>query len=263
MDSILSLIPVPAGINAGLSSARQATMIALLGHPRTNYTAECAAVTARALATKMVTEDVGPFRVTGLRPAVESLRAVLVDVHAQYPDVYAALGSAGMLCVRRVRGSMTAISNHSWGTAIDLTLAGKLDPYGDGTVQRGLALIAPIFNRHGWYWGAAFGKEDAMHFEVADQTLRAWHAKGLLISAPPPVVLSIGDRGPEVAAVQRVVGVRDDGIFGAGTEKAVAEWQGRHGLKADGHVGPRTLAAMGLAAAGGGTSNPPPPGGGG
>ena len=75
------------------------------------------------------------------------------------------LGTAGMLCCRLVRGSATAISNHSWGTAIDLTLDGVLDVYGDDKVQYGLTLIAPIFNRHGWYWGAAFRTEDGMHFE--------------------------------------------------------------------------------------------------
>lgn len=59
--------------------------------------------------------------------------------------------------------SATAISNHSWGTAIDLTLDGVLDTYGDDKVHYGLTL-ASIFNRHGWFCGAAFRTEDAMHF---------------------------------------------------------------------------------------------------
>jgi D-alanyl-D-alanine dipeptidase len=50
-----------------------------------------------------------------------------------------------MLCARFVRGSTTTISNHSWGTAIDLTLDGVLDRRGDGRVQVGLTRIAPIF----------------------------------------------------------------------------------------------------------------------
>jgi D-alanyl-D-alanine carboxypeptidase len=68
----------------------------------------------------------------------------------------------------------TAISNHSWGTAIDLTLEGILDTYGDGRVQVGLTLIAPIFNRRGWYWGAAFRKEDGMHFEASKALIEPW-----------------------------------------------------------------------------------------
>jgi hypothetical protein len=77
-----------------------------------------------------------------------------------------------MLCARFVRGSTTAISNHAWGTAIDLTLDGVLDRRGDGRVQVGLTRIAPIFNRHSWFWGAGFRTEDAMHFEGSDELIR-------------------------------------------------------------------------------------------
>jgi hypothetical protein len=81
-----------------------------------------------------------------------------------------------MLCCRLVRGSATSISNHSWGTAIDLTLNGVLDVQGDDKVQYGLTLIAPLFNRHGWFWGAAFGVEDAMHFEAGKGLVSQWAA---------------------------------------------------------------------------------------
>ena len=86
-------------------------------------------------------------------------------------DGVCGLGSAGMLCCRFVRGSTTSISNHSWGTAIDLTINGVLDKRGNGQVQYGLALIAPIFNQHGWYWGAGFATEDGMHFEISQDLL--------------------------------------------------------------------------------------------
>jgi peptidoglycan hydrolase-like protein with peptidoglycan-binding domain len=49
-----------------------------------------------------------------------------------------------------------------------------------------------------------------------------------------------------VRALQRVVGVPADGVFGPGTEAAVKRWQSRHGLVADGVVGPQTRRAMGL-----------------
>jgi hypothetical protein len=76
-----------------------------------------------------------------------------------------------------VRGSTSSISNHSWGTAIDLTVNKLLDQRGDGKVQYALAVIAPIFNRHGWYWGAAFRTEDAMHFEASKSLIDAWAPK--------------------------------------------------------------------------------------
>jgi len=43
-------------------------------------------------------------------------------------------------------------------------------------VQHGLTLIAPIFQRHGWCWGAAFRKEDGMHFEGSKTLIDQWAA---------------------------------------------------------------------------------------
>lgn len=158
--------PDPTSINHGLESVGNDFMLRTLGQPREGgYSTLCQPPTHPKLRRNLVTDTVGPFRVTGLVPAVLSLKGVMSDIRIEQPAVYRALGSAGMLCCRLVRGSSTSISNHAWGTAIDLTLNGVLDVYGNDTVQYGLTLIAPIFNRHGWYWGAAFRKEDGMHFE--------------------------------------------------------------------------------------------------
>jgi peptidoglycan hydrolase-like protein with peptidoglycan-binding domain len=62
-------------------------------------------------------------------------------------------------------------------------------------------------------------------------------------------VLRFGDRGPRVAALQRALGVRADGIFGPRTRAAVREFQRRHGLRVDGIVGPQTRAALARQAA--------------
>jgi hypothetical protein len=170
-------IPAPAAhtINTGLSPASPRTLERLLGLPRSTFTSECAPVTNPALIRRIVTESVGLFRVTGERLAVESLRRVLTKARAQHPDLYALVGTAGMLCARLVRGSAVVPSSHSWGTAIDLTVGGKLDIRGDGMVQRGLLALYPYFHAEGWFWGAEFRTEDGMHFEVAEETLKEWY----------------------------------------------------------------------------------------
>jgi len=56
--------------------------------------------------------------------------------------------------------------------------------------------------------------------------------------------LKVGSRGPEVAALQRQLGLEPDGIFGQRTKRAVRGFQRAHGLTADGVVGPKTRAAL-------------------
>ena len=173
-------IAIPAGTNAGLSGCTNSLMLSALGKPRSVFTAECAAITNKNLAKRIKTDNVGPFRVTGFDLAVDDLKAIFAAIKAQRPAEYAMLGTAGMLCCRLVRGSKTSISNHSWGTAIDLTIEGKLDVRGNGRAQAALIAIAPIFNKHGWFWGATFRIEDAMHFEVSAQRINKWKAEGKL-----------------------------------------------------------------------------------
>jgi hypothetical protein len=175
--SLVQLVPRPNVLNPGLSSAGNPLMLQLFGSPRAHYSSSVQGVTDLKLKKNMTTANVGPFRVTGLKPAVDSLRAVMADIRTQQPTVYKALGTAGMLACRLVRGSSTKISNHSWGTAIDLTISHKLDTRGDNKVQYGLTLIAPIFNRHGWYWGAGFPTEDGMHFEGSKTEVQKWATK--------------------------------------------------------------------------------------
>jgi len=258
--TLTKLVAVPAGINLGVINAKQATMLGLLGNPRGDYDDVCREVTNTTLKANIEIANVGPFRVQGLRPAVASLRDILAEVAIKQPDVHAGLGSVGMLCARLVRNTTTgAISNHSWGTAIDVTLDGILDTRGDNLVQEGLTRIAPIFNQHGWFWGAGFGTEDAMHFEAGDSLIRKWHSEGKLGGtpvgvtpvSPPEVLLMLGERGPDVLALQqrlnqRGASVKEDGVFGTGTRAAVIAFQGANGLRPDGVVGQKTRAALGL-----------------
>lgn len=251
---ITDLIPIPAGINAGLNGARQLTMTTLMGTPRGNFTKDCQPVTNPTLRALITTANVGPFTVTGLKPALDSLREVLAEIQQQQPQVFSGISNAGMLCARLIRGSASSISNHSWGTAIDITLNGVLDTRGDDRTQVGLAQIAPIFNRHGWYWGAGFPTEDAMHFELSEQRIRELHAEGIFgttVATLPPSSLSVGDRGQQVKRLQELLNAQGesldtDGVFGPGTRAAVVAFQARHGLTPDGIVGPKTKAALGL-----------------
>ena len=56
--------------------------------------------------------------------------------------------------------------------------------------------------------------------------------------------LKRGARGPRVAFVQKVLGLHVDRIFGKQTKRAVKRFQRRHGLAADGIVGPATWSAL-------------------
>lgn len=164
-------------LNQGLVAVSPSFMVQQLGQPRQSYSSDCQPLTNEKLKRHVVTRSMGRFRVTGLAAAVDSLQLALEDVRVEQPAVYEVLGTAGMLCCRLVRGSSTAISNHSWGTAIDFTLNGILDRRGDDRVQMGLTLMAPIMNRHGWYWGAAFRTEDAMHFEASRMLITQWASR--------------------------------------------------------------------------------------
>ena len=82
------LIRTPTTINVGVTPARQATMLALLGNPRSQYDDVCREVTNTTLKALMTLSSVGPFRVQGLTPAVESLKGNSEDVPVLQPDFY-------------------------------------------------------------------------------------------------------------------------------------------------------------------------------
>lgn len=179
-------VPVPKGINKGASNAKQRTMLDIFGRPGA-LSEDCTPVTNTKVKKLLVTTDVGPFRVTGIKPAVDALKRVFAKVQKQEPELFRFLGTAGMLCCRRVRklpGRPLSknFSNHSWGTAVDIKIKGTLDPRANGTTQLGLLLLHPFFNEERFFWGAGFPpiQEDSMHFEASDELIRDWKKKGLL-----------------------------------------------------------------------------------
>jgi hypothetical protein len=60
------------------------------------------------------------------------------------------------------------------------------------------------------------------------------------------MLLRIGSSGQDVKLLQEFLGITADGIFGTLTQSAVVTWQSQNGLKADGIVGSKTIAAMGF-----------------
>ena len=111
--TIIDSIPIPPGINPNVSPAKQITMLSLLGNPRGSYSQECQSLSHPVLAALLETRKVGNFRVTGLKPAVDELELILDDVKREQPEVFDALGTAGMLCARFVRGSSALATRKS------------------------------------------------------------------------------------------------------------------------------------------------------
>lgn len=74
---------------------------------------------------------------------------------------------AGTWAPRFIRGSRTSLSNHAWGTAIDLNagwnpLGARPALLGQAGCTRELVDIAVA---NGFFWGGWFSRQDGMHFE--------------------------------------------------------------------------------------------------
>lgn len=175
MEKLDDLIPIPAKevMNKGLSAASEKTMLEILGKPG-ELTTDCSDPNNEFVKKLIFSVDVGPFNVSGLSYAVESLKQIFDQVKSELPEVYTAIKTAGVLCVRSRRHNPSKYSNHSWGSAIDIYFGSGVVDQGVHQTHRGIYLLYPYFNNHGWYWGAEFSGDsvDSMHFEVAEETIR-------------------------------------------------------------------------------------------
>ncbi len=167
-------------INGSLKAPSRMFLKENLGKPREELSDSCEPVTNEALKAKLQVGEVGDLRVHLLAPAIQSLEKVFSEIEEKHPHILFKIGSAGTLCVRRVRGSSSTAGSHSWGTAIDLYLDGELDRFGDEKVDVQLYRVALVYIKNGWVWGGGFAGEDSMHFEVSEQLLQRWISDGVL-----------------------------------------------------------------------------------
>ena len=165
-------------LNKGLTVPTSSWLIGTFGMPADNLGDTCATMTNPRLAALLEARQVGPVKVRMLKPALESLAVIMEKVRLADPDLYARINTSGSLCVRFVRGSTTSASSHSFGLSLDLNIDGIHDTLGDGRTQLGLTILSDFFNADGWIWGAAYGREDSMHFEVSKETIEQWIAVG-------------------------------------------------------------------------------------
>lgn len=172
------LIGSRRAINKGVTIANPTFLEGFLGRPRGTLSSDCQPMTNKALAGMLRLEEVGPIRVRMLGPAIASLRRVFAEVLFTDPDLYDRIETSGSLCVRSIRGTTDRLSTHAFGLSLDLNIDGQLDTLGDGKTQLGLTILADFFQKEGWVWGAGFGREDSMHFEVGRELLESWRAQG-------------------------------------------------------------------------------------
>lgn len=88
------LEPLPNCMNRAHTSPINNFMLDLLGEPRKNkdYTEKDKGLDNLEIEKLQVCEDVGPFWVTGLALAVQSLKAIMADISSTYPEIYSRLG---------------------------------------------------------------------------------------------------------------------------------------------------------------------------
>ena len=82
--------------------------------------------------------------------------------------------------------------------------------------------------------------------EAALFTSGAWQPIASPSPQPQAVIAPAGADADRIERIQSIVGVKADGHYGPLTKAAVVAWQAAHFLKADGVVGPVTAKAMGL-----------------
>lgn len=171
---------------------------------------------------------------------------------------------------RPIRGGVQ-LSNHASGTALDLCAPRHplgTDPSSNFTSGQVGAVHRIVGDTGGAVrWGGDYvGRKDGMHLEINAPAATVAAVWARLSGAPAPAAPAAGGRptvqqgstGPTVVTLQQSLARRfpayaagcgalpATGNFLTVTDCWVREFQRRSGLTADGIVGPRTWAALGL-----------------
>lgn len=168
---------------------------------------------------------------------------------------------------RKINGSYPATaaspgtSNHGWGLALDIAEEYDKDSAPDPIRAAFVAWLIDNARQYGisaelqsepWHWRYVAGDN------IPGATLRFEKDGGrpnpnpspdptpgpAVVFAYPGKPLRRGSQGQAVKLIQRVVGAKPDGDFGAATERRVKAWQKAHRLLPDGVVGPVTWKRM-------------------
>jgi peptidoglycan hydrolase-like protein with peptidoglycan-binding domain len=203
-------------------------------------------------------------KITVSKAAAEAFRAV--DEIMQSSGYSPRVGDTGGFNCRKITGG-TGHSLHAYGIAVDYNW--NSNPFrSDGKLitdmpSKMVSAIKALRTSGGapvLRWGGDFTRvKDAMHFEVvaSPRELAAgvdWSKAE--VREPDPAkpatwpVLQVGDRGPSVKVLQKRLTAAQcpcapvDGIFGAGTERSVRDFQTTRSLDVDGRVGLQTWTAL-------------------
>lgn len=102
------------------------------------------------------------------RKAADQLRGFFSEIEKR-KMIDLLLTYGGSYNPRLIRGSKTALSNHSFGTAFDLNMQWNslnVEPIALGE-KGSVRELVPLAHEFGFYWGGHFSRKDGMHFEIA------------------------------------------------------------------------------------------------
>ena len=119
--------------------------------------------------------DIDSFPIPGTKIKLTCNKAVaplLVGFAAEFHQLIEPIDEGSLddwgYCYREIRGSATALSNHSSGTAIDLnSTKHPLGKAGTFPLEK-VAMIQALAKKYSLTWGGDYrGRKDEMHFEIA------------------------------------------------------------------------------------------------
>lgn len=152
-------------------------------------------------------------------------------------------------------------SNHGWGLALDVAEEYDKDSAPDPIRAAFVNWLIDNAREYGisaelqsepWHWRYVAGDNipaATMRFEKDGGKPNPNPSPDptpgpAVVFAYPGKPLRLGSQGEAVKLIQRVVGAKPDGDYGAATERRVKAWQKDHGLDPDGVVGKNTWKKM-------------------